>query len=188
MQALYAHARIVSPTNSQVSGDNINTFKMKSVSEDKSSKFSSYKILVDNEMLEFHQARVTGLEILMTASKIPQECFALYQKLKGGDFEHISLDEIVDLSNPGIEKFVVKPSEVFHYKLDDEPETTEMQSLTANQILENGGITPVSDYYLIEIDSEGHEIRHFDNPEEPIKMRCPGSKFVSVFRGETPVS
>ncbi len=157
-------------------------------SEERSSKNKSYKILVDGDKFEFNKPVVTGEEILIKVGKTPPECHTLYQKLKGCDFERISLDEVVDLANPGIERFTVKPPEVFHYTLDEEPETTDSKSLSANQILQNGGIEPVEDYYLIEIDNSGSEISHKDNPEAPIEMKCPGSKFVSVFRGEMPVS
>lgn len=157
-------------------------------SEDKSSKLQSYKIKVDHDVLVFNKPTVRGQDILIKAGKTPPECHTLYQKLKGCDFERVSLNEEVDLSNPGIEKFTVKPPEVFHYFLDDEPETTDESSLSANQILELGGIKPVEDYYLVEIDKDGNEINHKDTPDAPIKMKCPGSKFVSIFRGETPVS
>ena len=156
--------------------------------EEKPSKNKSYKVLVDGDKYEFNKSVVTGEEILIKIGKTPPECHTLYQKLKGRDFEKISIDEVVDLSNRGIEKFTVKPQEVFHYTLDEEPETTDSKVLSANQILQNGEIKPVEDYYLIEIDSSGSEISHKENPEAPIEMKCPGSKFVSVFRGEMPVS
>lgn len=156
--------------------------------EENSSNHGTYKVKVDNDVLVFNKPIVTGTDILIKAGKTPPECHSLYQKLKGCDFQKISLNEEVDLSNPGIEKFTVKPPEVFHYFLDDEPETTDESSLSANQILELGGIKPVEDYYLVEIDKDGNEINHNDTPDAPIKMKCPGSKFVSIFRGETPVS
>lgn len=157
-------------------------------SGEKTSKTKSYKILIDGDKFEFNKSVVTGAEILVKAGMTTPECHSLYQKLKGCEFEKISIDELVDLSNPGIEKFVVKPPEVFYYTLDEEPETTDNEFLSANQILTNGGINPAADYYLIEIDSMGHEISHKEKPDEPIKMKCPGSKFLSVFIGETPVS
>ena len=156
--------------------------------EGKTSKNETFKVKVDNETFLFDSKIVNGEQILIKAGKTPVACFALYQKLKGCDFEKISLDETVDLSNKGIEKFTVKGAEVFHYLLDDEPETTEQKTLSANQILELGGVLPVTDYYLIEIDNTGKEISHKDTPLSPIVMKCPGSKFVSIFRGSTPVS
>lgn len=156
--------------------------------KEKTFKNRLYKVLVDGDRFEFNKSVVTGEEILIKVGKTPPECYALYQKLKGCDFEKIRLDEVVDLANRGIEKFTVKPTDVFHYTLDEEPETTDSKTLSANEILKNGGIEPVEDYYLIEIDGSGQEISHKENPDKPIEMKCPGSKFVSVFRGEMPVS
>lgn len=147
-----------------------------------------YKVKIDNEYFVFDHHIVTGREILEKSGKIPVECHSLYQKLKGCDFEKIDLNEKVDLAKPGIEHFVVKPPEVFYYKVDDEPETTDQKVLTPNQILELAGIKPVSDYYLVQKNPDGTEISYKGKPNEPIKMLCPAMKFVSIYNGETPVS
>lgn len=156
--------------------------------EGKPSKNKKYVIKVDDQKVVFNKSEVTGKEILTEVGKTPVECFSLYQKFKGCDFEKISLTEIVDLSKHGLEKFTVKDSEVYHYSLDDEPETTDQESLSANQILEFGGITPVKDYYLMEFKNDGGQTSHKETPDAPIRMECPGSKFVSIFRGATPVA
>lgn len=155
---------------------------------DKSANKKNYKILVDNEKVEFNKPEVSGEEILVKVGKTPPDCFSLYQKFKDCDFEKIGLKETVNLEAKGLEKFTVKEPEVFKYFLDDEPETTDQKSLTANQILENGGITPVSDYFLTEVDKDRNNISHKDTPDLPIEMKCPGSRFVSIFRGPMPVS
>jgi hypothetical protein len=160
---------------------------MKKNKEGRPSKHT-FKIVVDGDELVFNRPTVLGEDILVKAGKTPATCYTLYQKLKGCDFERINLQEEVDLTNPGLERFTVKSPEVFYYFLDEESETTDSEYMTPNKILEAGGITPVTDYYLIEVDAKGQEESHKDNPDKPIKMKCPGSKFVSVFRGETPVS
>jgi len=131
---------------------------------------------------------VTGKEVLQKAGFGPVECYWLYLKLKGRDFEKIDPNEAVDLAKPGVEQFIVKPTEVFNYFVDDEPETTDQKELTANQILEAAGLTPVSDYYLVRLEGDGNHTSFKDNPTAPIKMVCPAVKFVSAFRGETGVS
>ena len=151
-------------------------------------KGKKYKVRIGDDKYTFDQKYVTGKELLEKTGHIPVECYSLYQNLKECNSEKVSLKEKVDLSKPGFDKFIVKPPEVFHYFLDEEPETTKEKCLSANQILENGGLTPVNDYYLLEIDNSGREIPHKENPNEPIQMKCPGSKFVSIFRGEVPVS
>lgn len=146
-----------------------------------------YKVRIDDQSFIFDDQFVTGKQILEKAGKIPVECHTLYQKLKGCDFEKVSLDEKVDLGKPGIEHFVVKPPEVFYYLVDEEPETTAEKFLTANQVLGNAGLKP-EDYYLVQVFADGSQKSYKDIPNEPIEMKCPGHKFISVFRGETPVS
>lgn len=146
-----------------------------------------YRVKVDNEYFIFDHHLVTGKEILEKVGKIPVECHSLYQKFKHGDFEKIGLQDKVDLLKPGIEHFVVKPPEVFYYTIDKEPETTDLHSLTPNQILEFAGLTPVSDYFIIQIHSDNTQESFKDQPNEPIKMKCPGLKFVSVSRRNTSV-
>ncbi len=147
-----------------------------------------YKVKVNDEYFVFDHQFVTGKEILEKSNKIPVECHTLYQKLKHCDFEKIDLNEKVDLAKPGIEHFVTKAPELFHYTVDDEPETTDQNELTPNQILELAGITPTTDYYLVQINHDGGQTTYKDTPTIPIKMKCPAMKFISVFRGETPVS
>ena len=148
----------------------------------------NYKVKIDDESFVFDHQLVTGKEILEKASKTPVECFTLYQKLKHSDFEKIDLNETVDLTKPGIEHFTVKPPEVFYYTVDEEPETTDQKELTPNQILELAGIKPVTDYYLVQINPDGTQTSYKETPTNPIVMKCPAMKFVSIFRGETPVS
>ena len=147
-----------------------------------------YKVKIGKEYFIFGHHVVTGRELLEKACITPLECFWLYQKLKDCDFEKIDLTEKVDLAKGGTEHFVVKPTEVFNYFVDDEPETTDQKELTPNQILEAAGLTPVIDYYLVRINSDGSQISFKDSPNTPLKMVCPAIKFISAFRGETNVS
>lgn len=147
-----------------------------------------YNVKVNGKHYVFDKQVVSGQDILQVAGFCPVECYWVYQKLKGCDFEKIDLTEQVDLAQPGIEEFTVKPTEVFHYFMDDEPETTDQKQLTPNQILQAAGITPVSDYYLVRLNVDGSQTSFKDNAEQPIQMVCPAVKFVSAFRGETGVS
>jgi len=146
-----------------------------------------YKVKIGVESFVFDHHLITGKELLVKAGKLPVECYSIYQKLKGCDFEKITFSETVDLSKPGIEHFVVKDPEIFHYTIDDEPESTEEKFLTPNKILSDAGLKP-EDYYLVQIFPDGSQESYLDKPQKPIEMKCPGPKFISVFRGETPVS
>lgn len=151
-------------------------------------KGKKYKVRIGDDSFVFDHHLVTGKDLLTKAGKIPVECYSLYQKFKGCDFEKISLSETVDLSKSGIEHFVIKDPEVFHYTVDGEPETTEEKSVTPMQILESAGIEPVNDYYLVLVNADGSQVSYKDKPNEPIEMKCPGSKFISVYKSATEVA
>lgn len=147
-----------------------------------------YRVKIGNQFYVFDHHLVTGMQLLEKASISPVECYWLYQKFRDCDFEKIDLNEQVNLTKPGIEHFVVKPTEVFHYFVDADPETTDAKELTPNQILEAAGLTPASDYYLVKINHDGSQSSLKDQPDVPLKMVCPAVKFISAFRGETGVS
>ena len=147
-----------------------------------------YKVRIGSHYYTFDHHLVTGLQLLQKAGISPVECYWLYQKFRDCDFEKIDLKETVDLTKHGIEHFVVKPTEVFHYFVDADPETTDEKELTPNQILEAAGLTQVSDYYLVKVNHDGSQTSLKDVAEVPQKMVCPAVKFISAFRGETGVS
>ncbi|UAY51294.1 multiubiquitin domain-containing protein [Ferruginibacter albus] len=147
-----------------------------------------YRIRVDGKKIVFDHHIVTGEEILRVAELLPVECYSLYLKEKGCDFELIRPHEKVDLIERLVEHFVSKPPVVFNYFVDNEPETTEEEELTPNQILELAGILPVKDYYLVRVNKDGSQISYKDTPNKPIRMECPAVHYISVFKGETPVS
>ena len=73
-----------------------------------------YRISVDKEKYVVESPALTGCEILETAGKNPPEQFILTQKLKGGKRVRIGLGDVVDLTQPGIERFdtmAVDPTE-----------------------------------------------------------------------------
>ena len=147
-----------------------------------------YRVRIGDRYHIFLKQFVSGREVLEVGGITHLECYWLYQRLKGCDFERIQLAETINLAKPGIEKFIIKPSEVFHYYVDNEPETTDKSKLTPIQILEAAGITPTKDYYLVKLNSDGSQESFKNRPNIPIKMACPALKFISVFNGETPVS
>ena len=119
--------------------------------ENQASKpLAGYKVTVNENEFLFLESTVTGKQILIKAGKEPLECYTLYQKLKGCDFEKISPEEVVDLSNPGIEHFVTKDPEVFNYTVDGEPETTDKKNLTPTEILKLDAIDP-NTFYLFSL-------------------------------------
>lgn len=78
-------------------------------SEDDIPKGCKYKIKIDREKYVVKVECMTGREILTLANKIPVERFQLNQKFKGGRVIRIQLDEKVDFTTKGIERFMTLP-------------------------------------------------------------------------------
>jgi len=68
-----------------------------------------YRIRIDKAVFVVDHAVVTGRELLTLAGKVPSDRFEIFQKLRGGAMKKVGLDEKVDLSEPGIERFQTIP-------------------------------------------------------------------------------
>lgn len=67
------------------------------------------KVQIDKEFFEAPVSRMTGRELLELAGKKPADNYAIYLKVKGGQPERIELDQKIDLSRPGVERFLTLP-------------------------------------------------------------------------------
>lgn len=75
-------------------------------------KSSDYKFTVDKQHLVSEEQHITGHAIMQIAGIAIDGTFGLYQKIKGKAMERImNLEEEIDLSAKGIERFVSLPLE-----------------------------------------------------------------------------
>lgn len=81
--------------------DNANT--------NKPTKPEVFKVQIDKQVYDVAEPRPTARRLLEIAGKIPPQNYALYQKGRGGQPERLPLDGEVDLTDPGIERFVTLP-------------------------------------------------------------------------------
>lgn len=72
-------------------------------------KKKRYRIRIDRQQYVVEVECMKGREILELAGKTPVEQYQLRQKLRGGQVVKIRLDEKVDFTTPGIEKFMTIP-------------------------------------------------------------------------------
>lgn len=79
-----------------------------------------------------------------------------------------------------------KPSKSFEITIDRKPYEVTEKELTATEILELAGKSP-AEYYLVEIRGKKERVSYKDKPDAVVKLH-PGSKFITVSTGETPVS
>lgn len=150
-------------------------------------KGKKYKVFINDKVKTFTHPVVTGREILEAQGQQPCECFIVVQIIHGRHLDIIDLDEKVDLSTSGFERFVTRESGISNYTVDDEPETTTKRHMTPNEILTAAGIKAV-DHYLVQVMADNSQVSYQETPDAPIEMKCTGQKFVSIFRGATPVS
>lgn len=101
---------------------------------------------VNNEKHIVENAMLTGREILILAGKEPVENYRLYQKIIGQvEMEEIKLDDIIDLSNPGIEMFKTGK---YRIKIDKTNYVVEVDQMTGKEILELAEKKPYTGYRL----------------------------------------
>lgn len=72
-------------------------------------KAKSYRIRIDKSYYVVPAPSLTGRKLLTLAGKTPVDQWMLHQKLKGGKTERIGLDDVVDFTAPGIERFQTLP-------------------------------------------------------------------------------
>jgi len=74
-------------------------------------KAHHYKIRVDREKFTVDVAEMTGRQILTLAGKTPPERYLLNQKFRHGRVLPIGLDQTVDFTAPGVERFTTLPKD-----------------------------------------------------------------------------
>ncbi len=71
-------------------------------------KGKKYAIRIDREKYIWHNETITGEQILQLAGKNPAR-FMVVQRFRGGRTEKIALDQSVDLTSHGVERFSTLP-------------------------------------------------------------------------------
>jgi hypothetical protein len=69
-----------------------------------------YKFRIDDHFYTTSKAELTGREILAFAGKTPEQYF-LRQRLRHGQVEQVTPDQVVDLREHGVERFITIPRE-----------------------------------------------------------------------------
>jgi len=98
------------PEGSEIEVDIIDVEEFSLSSESKKPKAKKYRIRVDKEKFVVDVPKMTGRQILELAGKKPPEQWMLNQKIKKR-FEPVELDEVVDFTAPGVERFTTLPKE-----------------------------------------------------------------------------
>src|ERR1039457_995494 len=68
-----------------------------------------YRIRIDGQKYTVSAHGMTGRELLVLANKEPVDSFMIVEKVHGEKPRRIGLEEYVDFTKPGIEKFITQP-------------------------------------------------------------------------------
>lgn len=82
---------------------------MEKAKENGASEAPKFKIKIDGAMYDVSQKTMTGRELLALAGKTPIERYEISKREKGNIIKKVAYEEVVDLSDPGLEKFVTLP-------------------------------------------------------------------------------
>lgn len=74
--------------------------------KEKPPKAKKYVIRIDKVKYTVDVPSMTGRHILMLAGKTPPEQYKLTEKMHGGAAKTIGLDDNVDFTEPGVERFM----------------------------------------------------------------------------------
>lgn len=147
-----------------------------------------YLITINGDPYIFDKIHIQGRDVLAKLGKSTSVGCVIYQIIDDADVEVIDFNETIDLSIPGFEQFIVKESNIFDYFVDNDPETSDKKQLTANEILSRASYKP-TDYYLVELTENGQQVSYQDRPNDLITLtHTPKKKFISIYRGNMPVS
>jgi hypothetical protein len=72
-------------------------------------KAKRYRIRIDGQKYIVEVPSMTGRQLLELAGKTPPEKFMIVEKVRGEKPRRIGLDERVDFTKPGVEKFLTQP-------------------------------------------------------------------------------
>jgi hypothetical protein len=68
-----------------------------------------YRIRIDRSYYTVDVPRMTGRQLLALAGKTPPDRYQIMQKFLGGKVERVGLNQEVDFTTPGVERFVTLP-------------------------------------------------------------------------------
>jgi len=165
-----------------------------------------YKIKIDREKYTVDQSTMTGKEILEIAGKTPHNRWLVNQRMRGGVIKKIGYDEVVDLTTPGIEKFLTlpldqtegeEPQEVidleeylkenkkippgrrYRIKVDRQKYVVNQQRIKGRELLELAGKTPYNRWILNQRLKGGSTIKIDYN--DTVDLTAPGiEKFMTL--------
>lgn len=104
-----------------------------------------FRVRIDDERYRIDDQKPTGRQLLGLARKKPVDEHLIFLLLRGGGFEEIRLDETVDLTRPGAERFITFESAAsYRFEIDGERIEWGTKLITGLKLKEIAGVDPVT--------------------------------------------
>lgn len=104
-----------------------------------------FRVRIDDERYRIDDPKPTGRQLLALADKKPVEEHLIFLILRGGGFEEIRLDETIDLTRPGSERFIVFASSAsYRLEIDGERKEWGTPLITGLKLKEIAGVDPTT--------------------------------------------
>lgn len=144
-----------------------------------------FELKINGKIYKVDQPQTTGEAILKLVGLHHITDYEILMKLTDCEYEPIEVKEMVDLSKPGIEAFLVKPYQEIKIEVDDEFYPVTEILMTAKEIMILAGLDPEK-YYLKQI--VGHTDITYKNDPDHIIGIIDCMKFSSCKIANTTVS
>lgn len=106
---------------------------------------SRFRVRIDDETYRLEDGKVTGRQLLALTGQRPIEERLIFLKLASGKLEEIRLDELVDLTRRGVERFMSFDSAVsFRLTIDGERIEWGAKLITGLMLKELSGVDPAT--------------------------------------------
>ncbi len=139
----------------------------------KPSDCKAYEVKIDGEKFCFDGPIVTGSQLLTAAGMYPLDEHLVFQRLKSGQFEEIRLEETVDLSQPGLEKFkTFKSGESYRFTVDGRRFEWGAPEITGRMLKQLAEVDSNFFDVWLDVRNKGEDQVVADN--EPIRLDEPG--------------
>src|SRR5688500_9625045 len=103
-------------------------------------KNNALEIRINGKKFEFTDTHITGEQLLQLAQLHPANDYEVLLKINNRELEPIQLDESVDLTNPEIETFIIKPYQTTSIEVDDETYPVNELFMTPEEIMTVAGL------------------------------------------------
>jgi len=118
-----------------------------------------FSVAIDGIVFSFNDPIVTGAQLLTAAKKRPVDEHIIFQHLNDGQFEEIRLEETVDLTQPGTERFkTFKSAESYRFTVDGRKFEWGAPEISGRTVKRFGEVEPNAFDVWMEIRGQGDDL------------------------------